>query len=346
MLRRAILAVALLACTGRTSSQGGPVVAEGGGISVTAGELKARLDEQSPMIRASFGTLERKKQFLDNLLKFELLARAAEKEGLANDPDVKFTMKKVMVSKYYQRFFQDPQAARSVPDSEIQKYYDEHPAEFNRPVRLHVAHVFVKAEAGSPERAAKAALARQLLAKVLADEAKDPNAFGAVARVSSDDATSKLAGGDLGFRSTEDLEKMTGKEFSAAAAKLADNQTFRGLVEEQHGFHLVRVMGRQPELHRALPEVRNQIAGRLASQRKSKEFEEFVRKLRDTARIRVNDAALEKVEVANSGGPMASQGLGAPPVHGASSAPAATPPPGARPGAPAAPARPPSPAKP
>jgi len=323
MFRRASLvlaAAAAVACS-KGPAKKGPVVASGGGVTITADELKTRLDEQSPMIRASFQSVDRKKQFLDNMIRFELLAKAAEKEGLANDPDVQFTMKKVMVSKYYQRFFQDQGGAKAVPDAESQKYYDEHPDEFHRPARIHLAHVFLKAEQGSPERAKKAAEAKKLLAKILADEKKNPSALSLAARESSEDDATKMVGGDLAMKTEAELTQAYGKAFSEAALKLKDNETSTAVLEGPHGFHLVRALGRQPELNRTFDEVKPQIAARLASQKKTKEFDEFVKKLRDDAHIQVNDKELEKVTVAAApagagmGGMMGGAMGGAP--HGA-----------------------------
>ena len=343
MVRRATLALALLAAVACSKAPGpakkGPVVAEGGGITITADELKARLDEQSPMIRASFNNLDRKKQFLDNMLRFELLARAAEKEGLANDPDVQFTMKKVMVSKYYQRFFQqDEKSGKAVPDADVQKYYDDHKDEFHRPARVHAAHIFFKAQAGAPERAKKASEAKKALAKVLAEEKKNVGAFMAEARASSDDATTKNLGGDLALKSREELAKAYGEPLAEAAFKLSDNQTSPTVIETSDGFHLLRVLGRQPEVNRSLDEVKGQIAAKLNSQRKTKEFDEFVKKLRDDANIKVNDAELEKVAVAAGPGPHPMMpGFGGPP-H-AVPAPAAPAPRAAPAPAPASPSR-------
>ena len=339
MIRRASLAVAVLAvlACSKGPAKKGPVVASGGGISITADELKARLDEQSPMIRASFQSLDRKKQFLDNMLRFELLAKEAEKEGLANDPDVQFTMKKVMVSKYYQKFFQDQGKTTAVPDAEVQKYYDEHQDEFHRPARIHLAQVFLKAEAGSPERAKKAAEAKKLLQKVLVDEKKNPSALATTARDVSEDAATKNVGGDLAMKSKPELEQAYGKAFAEAAMNLKDNETSSLVLESPHGFHLVRALGRQPELNRTFEDVKPQIAARLGSQKKTKDFDDYVKKLREDAKVQVNDAELEKVAVAagpagpGMGGMMGGPGgaphgaMGARPMPAPMAAPAAAP---------------------
>jgi peptidyl-prolyl cis-trans isomerase C len=307
MLRKTsiVLAVATAFACGKGAgpSKKGPVVAQGGGVVITAEELKARLDEQSPMIRARFTTVERKKEFLDNMIRFELLASAAEKNGLANDPDVQLTLKKVMVSKYYQKFFQEGDAAKSVPEADQKKYYDEHPDEFHRPLRVHSAHVFLKADAGSPERAKKAAEAKKLLAKVLAEEKKNPAVFTLTARESSDDGVTKAMGGDLSFKSKEELEKAYGKELAEAVSNLKDNETASAVVESPQGFHLVHVFGRQVEMNRSFDEVKGQIATRLLAQHRTKDFDDYVKKLRADAKITIDEAALEKVPVTGVGSP-------------------------------------------
>jgi hypothetical protein len=340
MLRRILVAAAVLAAVGCNSSsrdkggpaKKGPAVAQGSGLTITADEFKARLDEQSPMIRASFSNLDRKKQFLDNMLRFELLAQAAEKEGLANDPDVQFTMKKVMVSKYYQKFFQpDADPTKAVPEADVKKYYDEHKDEFHRPARIHAAHVLFAAKEGTPERAKKAAEAKKVLAKLLVEEKKNPNALAVVARESSDEASTKAMGGDLSLKTIDELSAAYGKAFAEAAFQLADNQTSPAVVESPQGFHLVRVAGRQAEVNRALDDVKAQIATKLSSQRKTKDFDDFVKKLRDDAKITVNDAELEKVSVASNaispgrGGAMAPHAMGGAPGPSRAPAPGAAP---------------------
>ncbi len=319
-MRRAILllltcAVACAKPTVPTGGGGSPAVVKGSGLTITADELKARIEEQSPMVRSSFSSPERKRQFLDNLIRFELLAKEAEKEGLGKDPEVQFTMKKVMVSKFYQRFFQAKDgAAKPVPDAEVQKYYEEHKDEYHRPARLRVAHILVKSEEGAPERARAAAIAKKLLARVQAEEKKSPNAFTTLARETSDDVASKAAGGDLGLLTVEELGARLGKEAAEVLAKLPDGATAPAPVESKQGFDLLRLLGRQPEVNQPLDTVKPQILARLESQRKTKDFEDYLKKLREDAKITVDEAALDKVAVSSgpAGMPSGPGGMGRP----------------------------------
>src|SRR5437763_763241 len=50
--------------------------------SVTAEELKQRFLEMSPFARTRYQTVEQRKEYVDGLARFELLAAEAEKRGL------------------------------------------------------------------------------------------------------------------------------------------------------------------------------------------------------------------------------------------------------------------------
>ena len=329
------VALALSGCkpTPPATQKGGPIVAQGAGVVVTAAEFKARLDEQSPFLRQRYQSLDRKKEFLDSLVKFEVLAHAAEKEGLQNDPDVQMTMKKAMVQKLVSKKFAEGDASKDVSDADVQKFYDEHKDDFVKPSRVRVAGVLVGAT--DKDRAQKSAQAKKLLAQLKAAEKKDPQAIQALARTSSDDVATKASGGDLGFRSQEEFEKQFGAALGAAAFATKDGEDV--VVETQQGFWIIRVTGRQDGITRTVDQVKPQIQSRLQREKRTKEFDEYVKKLREEAKITVNDAELEKVTVsaAPAGGPGMPGGMppGAMP-QGAMPRPA-MPPPQATPPAPA-----------
>ncbi len=310
MVRRILaigLCAAAVACSPeKAPKKTGPVVAKGKGISITSDEFKARLDEQSPFIRARYSSLDRKKEFLDNLIRFEVLAKEAERQGLQKDPDVQNTLKKVMVQKLVQKNFQDTAGAANVPEAELQKYYEEHLAEYNRPKRVRVAAVVWNAPQGSPERAKKLALAQKALAKLKVEEKKNTLAFAQIVSEYSEDAATKSAAGDLQFKSQEDLAKAHSPEVAEAAFKLKAGET-SGIVQAPSGLYVLKYTGEQPELSRSFDQVKAQIASKLHREKKTKEFDEWLKGLREKAQIAVDDKALEAVEVAAPPG----QALGA-----------------------------------
>ncbi|HSN91895.1 MAG TPA: peptidyl-prolyl cis-trans isomerase [Anaeromyxobacteraceae bacterium] len=293
-----LAALALASCKPSASKKGTPV-AKGRDIVITDEEFKARLDEQSPFIRARYNSLERKKEFLDNLIRIEVLAREAERQGLDKDPDVQLTLKKVMVQKLVQKNFQDLEGAKDLPEEELRKYYDEHQNDFFRPKKVRLAAIVLNAAEGTPERAAKREAARRALAQLKLEEKKNTLAFAQMASKVSEDPGSKALAGDLGFKSQAELEASYGPPLAAAAFALQNGQT-SGVVETAKGFYIVKLTGQQEELNRPFDQVKNQIANRLYRERKSKEFDEWQKKLRADAGITVDEKVLDAIVVAPS----------------------------------------------
>ena len=306
-------ALTAIACkSGSNAKSSGPVIAKGDGFTITADEFKARLDEQSPFIRQRYTTLERKKEFLDNLVRFEVLAHEAEKRGLRDDPDVQNTLKRIMVQKLVQRNFQqDASAAAAVPDADVQKYFEEHKADYFRAKRVRASVIALVAPAGSPDRVKKLAAAKKALATLKADEAKNPLAFSKLVSEVSEDQATKASAGDLGFKSQDELEKATSKELAAALFGMKQGET-SGVLELPQGLYIAKVTAVQEEMNRSLEQVKGQIAQRLGREKKTKEFDEFVKKLKEDAKLTVDDKALEAIEVSTAPGPA---GTGMPPGH-------------------------------
>jgi peptidyl-prolyl cis-trans isomerase C len=97
------------------------------------------------------------------------------------------------------------------------------------------------------------------------------------------------------------------------------------------------VAGRQEGVSRTVDQVKPQIQSRLQREKRTKEFDDYVKKLREEAKVTVNDAELEKIVVSAAPAP----GPGGMPPGGMP--PGAMPPPGAQP-RPAMPMPPPAPA--
>ncbi|HET9599877.1 MAG TPA: peptidylprolyl isomerase [Anaeromyxobacteraceae bacterium] len=301
MARKAVtLLLVVLAACGGTSAKKGPLLAKGRDVAVAAGDLKARIDEMPAFIRSRLAEPERRKEMLDELVRLELLAHAAEKGGMAQDPAVQLKLATVLATAYQQKFLQDLGSANLVPDAAVQKYYEDNPEEFHRPYRIHAAHILFVAEAGSPGRAKKAAAARAVLARVLAEEPKNRAAFALTAREVTEDPASKASGGDLLWRTPEQLETGFGRELLQAVERLKDGETATSVVETSHGIHLVHLYGRDPESHQTLEEARPVIVRMLAKEWQAKAVETHVKALRAEAGVTVDEAALEAAAAAGA----------------------------------------------
>src|SRR5262249_54288248 len=92
---------------GQTAADLKQSVAQIDDVTITVGEFQQRLNQQSPFIRARYTSLERKKEFLDNMVRFEVLAKEAANKGYDKDAEVLRTMKQVMIQKLMKDEFEN-----------------------------------------------------------------------------------------------------------------------------------------------------------------------------------------------------------------------------------------------
>jgi peptidyl-prolyl cis-trans isomerase C len=285
-------------------------------VTITVGELQERINQQSPYVRARYTSLERRKEFLDNLVRFEVLAKEAERRGFAKDAEVVRTMKQVMIQKLLRDEF-DKAKMDDISDGECRKYFDDHPDEFNKPEEVRVSEILVR----------DAATARKVLADVRIKGVDNQSFRNLVAEYSQDLAT-KDRGGDLRYFDAK--SKDVPHELVDAAFKLQNIGDVSPPIKTQHGFVILKLTGRRKALVRTFEEVKQQIRNKLYRDKRQEAMEAFVKNLRDKAKIVVDESKLAKVQI-ESIQPGQFPGPGVPPPgpgqfhSGAPGAPRATP---------------------
>lgn len=108
------------------------VLARIDGAVITVRDMQERMDKQSPFVRARYAALDKKKEFLDSLIRFEVLSHEAERLGYDEDPEIIRVMKQQMISKFLQKEFESTTRVEDVPAADVERYYKEHPAEFDQ----------------------------------------------------------------------------------------------------------------------------------------------------------------------------------------------------------------------
>jgi peptidyl-prolyl cis-trans isomerase C len=292
-----LFAVALAAACHKSESKSGLVVANVGDEVITADELKHRLDESSPFLRARGNTLAGKREFLENLIRNEILAQEAQRQGLDKSPAVKEQVKRAMIQELIKKELDQKLTGADIPDAELKKFYDAHFDDFVKPERARVFHIFLPAK-DARERAA----ARQKTVALLKDiddrEKKgEVNAFQTVATKESKDQLSAPMGGDLRLLSKDELAKAYGNELASAAFGLKNPGDKAGPVETPAGVELVKLQIKTVALNRSFDESKESIRGRMARERRSKDYDEWMKKLRESTKVAINDAVLDKVQV-------------------------------------------------
>lgn len=288
---------------------------------ITVADFQERINSQSAYVRARYTSLEHKKEFLDNLVKFEILASEARKKGYDRDPEVVRTMKQVMVQQLLKREF-DKIKIDEISEAEIKQYFDTHQDEFNKPPEVRASLILVADEATAK--------------KVLADarvQGLENAGFRELVNQYSMDAETKDRGGDLRF--FDEKSRELPREIVEAAFKLQTLGDVSAPVKIKGGFAVLKLTGRRTALVRTLDDVRQQIRGKLFRDRRNKLMEDYEKSLREKADVKIFQDRLAQVKVDTSGAPGAAgpnsltppSGTFHPPGQNAPQAAPTTPPP-------------------
>lgn len=287
--------VALIGCRKEPPA---PVVEEAvarvGDGAITLDDVKAKLSEQPAFVRARYDSPEKKREFVDSLVRFELLAQEARRRGLDQDPEVQAMLEKVLVQRLVQTVAEE--AGASVEDAEARAFYDANLQEYVRPEQVRVRHLFLSAPSDAEGRARRKAEAAQLLASLKRPGTPD-EAFEEAVRAHSEDLETKGVGGDTGLRTREELESRGGSALAQNAFSLRTVGEVGTLVESERGFHLVKLIARQPALEQSFESVKPRIVNRLSAERRSKAVDELIASLRESTSVTIDDAMLEKLDV-------------------------------------------------
>jgi peptidyl-prolyl cis-trans isomerase C len=288
-------ALASVAGCKRDTTKNGPVVAKVGNESITAQDFKRRLDETSPFLRARYNTVERKKEFLESLIRNELLAQEAKRQGLDDSPAVREQTKRAMIQELIKKQLDERLSGNDIADADLKAFYDSHVDDFVKPERARVYHILLPAK-DAKERAQARKHAEALLKDVQERTKKgEINAFQAVAQKESKDPTSAPMGGDLRFVSKDELTRNYSAELASAAFDIKNAGDVAGPIDTPAGVELVKMQIKTPAVNRTFEESKEGIRGRMARERRSKDYDDFVKKLRDNAKVEIDDAELAKV---------------------------------------------------
>ncbi len=276
---------------GLTKAQQAETLVKIGDETITVGEFAARLSEQSPYLRARYSSPERRREFLDNMVRFELLAQEAHTKGYDRSDDVERTRKQMMIQAMMKAEFEDRVQLTDITDAEVQTYFAGHRDEFDKPEQVRASHIVLR------DRAA----AQRVLTQVLAKRA-DIAFWRQTAERYNEDTETKDRFGDLRFfsrpaqrREDEPIVPAPVAEAAFALAQVGD--VHPTLIQSPAGFHILKLTGKRAALHRTLEEASRPIRNRLWRERREQRVTDFIAGLRRAANVTVDEAALATLRV-------------------------------------------------
>jgi len=163
-----------------------------------------------------------------------------------------------------------------ITDEESKTFYDKNLQLFQQPERVKASHILIKVDEGAPEE--KKAEARKKI-KEIQQKVQNGEDFATLAKTYSE-GPSGPKGGDLGSFGRGQMVK----PFEDAAFSLKPNET-SDIVETRFGYHLIKVVEKQPAKKIAYADAKDRINKRLKDQKLRTERQLYFDKLKKDAKI-------------------------------------------------------------
>jgi len=255
-------------------------------VTITLGEFQERINRQSPYIRARYTSLEQKKDFLDSLIRFEVLAKEAARRGLDKDPEVVRTMKQVMIQKLMRDEFDAKITADTVADVEMKTYYDANLADYVKPEEVRASAIIVK----------NRAQAERVALEARGEAGKTNKGFRDLVNKYSQDEDSKLRGGDLRYFDGQTKE-VPAPVVKAAFALLNTGDVSTAIDAGNGTWYILKQTGRRRSMTKSFDDAKPAIRNKLFRDKRLAAQKDFVDKLKGAAKIEINEANLAKVRI-------------------------------------------------
>ena len=167
----------------------------------------------------------------------------------------------------------------NIPDTsegEVSAFYKDNPDSFKVPEEIRASHILFTL---SPESSQEEKDGKRLELAGIRGRIEQGADFAKLAGAHSQCPSSKK-GGDLGFFSKGKMVK----PFEDAAFGLKEGE-ISGIVETKFGYHLIKVVDRREARIVPLEEAKEQIAAHLKSRKENEAIGEYLKKLRQKAKI-------------------------------------------------------------
>ena len=274
------------------SATGDEVVARIGSRAITLGEVEDRLAALPVFVRVRYQAPERKIEFLEAYLEFQVLALAAQARGLAQDPEVVDAVKADLVERLLAERSDVTVRTADIPEDAIHAYWDAHPEEFRRPAQVRVWHARMQDEA----QAGKVAF--RIRRTVEIGEGDVPEAVARLIGQSTDDEATRKTAGDLGFFPRVGAgDRPVPALVEEAAARLDEHQV-AGPIKAEDGWHVLFAASRRPAIDIPFDQARPRIVAALMDTERDRRRVEVVERALAAADVKVDDAAVRAVVAA------------------------------------------------
>lgn len=237
------------------------------------------------------------KEIIDKLGSKEQLDAILKQNGISNNQFKNDLKEEIKMKKLSEQL-----GSSAVTDAEAKKFYKDNIDKFKHPARVRASHILIsvnpeeikeiiksdKANESLDDKAVDNKVNEEIKAKeakanqLLAEAKKDIKQFAKLARENSEDTTTAVKGGDLGFFT----EKEMVPEFAKASFAGKPNTVYDKVVKTQYGYHIILVTDRAAAGTDPYEKVQNDIKAYLQTQKQLEAIDKLVDSLKKQADIK------------------------------------------------------------
>jgi len=271
------------------------VLAKVGDRVITLGDYAAALERMNEFDRMRYQAPEKRRELLNDMIDFELLAIEARRQGLDKSPEVEEATRQILRDALLNDARKGLPAPADLPAAEVRAYYDEHRDEFREPERRRVSAIALK-DKGDAEKLlpdAKKATAAEWGKLVLkhAEGPKPPS------------SSPVETAGDLGIVSAPGDPRgdnpRVPAELRAAVFEIKGEigAVLDRVVPAGGRFYLVKMAGRTAAHERSFAEAERSIRGKMFQQKIEARERELEGELKKQFPVTIDEATLARVNV-------------------------------------------------
>ncbi len=236
------------------------------------------------------------KEVIDKVGSKEQLNAILKEHGMSNAQ-----FKKDLKEEVKMRRLAEQLGSAKVSDAEAKKFYNDNINKFKHPDRVRASHILISANRDEiiakikedpknknlDTEAVNAKVQEEFNAKeakanqILAEAKKDLTQFAKIAKENSEDTTTAVKGGDLGFFAAKEMVP----EFSKAAFSMKPNSISDKPVKTQYGYHIIMVTDRAAAGQEPFEKVKDNIKGYLENQKQIEMIDQLTESLKKNAKI-------------------------------------------------------------
>jgi len=226
------------------------------------------------------------------------------RDDIAKEADIQAN---ASIAAYEEKFFIE-KAEKDVTDEAVEKFYRENQQKFAVPENITVAHILIQCEPVSADdskeekeiKAKADKLAKEQIDDIYAELVKDPERFEKLAQEKSNCPSGKRDNGKLPAFDKDgeviDGAGMLDPDFTAAAYKIEKVGDFTKPVHTQFGYHIIKLLKKDPKGYVELEKVKNEIHDFLVDKTVSEKIAAMIKEERAKRSVKVHEFTPAKAD--------------------------------------------------